>query len=128
MSIIKYFSQSVKCNNFFYKLWILILALISCLMFAQTVQAGFGNNSLPKVESVYIITHEESTLDQTGGSFNVSESYLIEGQFNFYVDSFYNYAYFIEADLTLTETSFYLPSDDLDNIFNFYNLNIDSKN
>lgn len=117
MFFVTHFNQSVN-SNLTNKCRIVAIILLSCCFIAE---AGFGYD-IPDVTSVYVFIQDQSSLNQSGGLGDISESYSIKGRFTFYADYHYDEAYFEDSNAIIVEESSYLSTYDLDEIFNFYDL------
>ncbi len=92
---------------------VLVTSFFFCLFIIQPVKASNGND-IPHVESIYIIDQSQSNLFISYD--NVSESYSIQGQFNFYIGGF------TDSNAMFINAASYPPSGDLADLYNFFGL------
>lgn len=122
MSALVHYYQFVKHSRSARPVRLLGVLLACFMMFAQPGGSVLGAINIPDVPSIYVFVQDESTLSQSGGTEDISESYSIKGMFELSADYYFDDVYFVDSNAVVVETSTYLPSQDLDEIFNFYDL------
>ncbi len=96
-----------------------LLIAVCFLSIPAQAQYGGGSNTMASAEtSTYVFLPDESTVVQTGGFAGVHETYGIGGKFPLTVDFDAGIASFDKVDANLTESTGFLYSQSLGEIFN----------